>query len=134
MGVILPELARWRHLIIVVPDFKVTYSAVSMVGDAFKTNKTLSHNLEVLRLYGPPKFDPNLEIYLRQSPTSGPFTPTRMTKTSLTLPRAYEMLYYAEYHLRSLNLPTSPLDLPNCTLLYLMLTVGPFPLMVIPSP
>ncbi|KDN34201.1 LOW QUALITY PROTEIN: hypothetical protein RSAG8_12707, partial [Rhizoctonia solani AG-8 WAC10335] len=58
MAVILPELARWRHLIIVVPDFEVTYSAVSRVGDAFKTNKSLAPNLEFLRLYGPPELDP----------------------------------------------------------------------------
>ncbi|KAH7329822.1 hypothetical protein B0J17DRAFT_679832 [Rhizoctonia solani] len=58
MGVILPELTRWRHLILVIPDFEIMYSTVGMIGDAFKTHKTLAPNLEVLRLYGPPEFDP----------------------------------------------------------------------------
>ncbi|KAJ1305885.1 hypothetical protein OPQ81_010605 [Rhizoctonia solani] len=58
MGVILPELPRWRHLIIVIPDFEVMYSVVGLIGDAFKTQRTLAPNLEVLRLYGPPEFDP----------------------------------------------------------------------------
>ncbi|QRW25207.1 F-box-like protein [Rhizoctonia solani] len=58
LDVILPEIARWRHLIIVVPNFDIMYSAVEMIGDAFKPYKTMAPNLEVLRLYGPPEFDP----------------------------------------------------------------------------
>ncbi|KAB5589670.1 F-box-like domain-containing protein [Ceratobasidium theobromae] len=58
MHVLLAELARWRHLIMVVPDFDVMYSAVGMIADVFKRPRTSAPFLQVLRLYGPPEFDP----------------------------------------------------------------------------
>ncbi|KAG8730974.1 hypothetical protein FRC10_002151 [Ceratobasidium sp. 414] len=57
MRVLLPELARWRHLVIVVPAFDVMYAAVGMIGAAFDADGGATA-LEVLRLYGPPEFDP----------------------------------------------------------------------------
>ncbi|KAG9085778.1 hypothetical protein FS749_004105 [Ceratobasidium sp. UAMH 11750] len=57
MRVLLPELARWRHLVIVVPAFDVMYAAVGMIAAAFDAGVGAGA-LEVLRLYGPPEFDP----------------------------------------------------------------------------
>ncbi|KAG9090667.1 Glucosamine-6-phosphate isomerase (Glucosamine-6-phosphate deaminase) (GNPDA) (GlcN6P deaminase) [Ceratobasidium sp. 370] len=57
MRVLLPELARWRHLVIVVPAFDVMYAAVGMIATAFDACGGAAA-LEVLRLYGPPEFDP----------------------------------------------------------------------------
>ncbi|KAF8601663.1 hypothetical protein BDV93DRAFT_524611 [Ceratobasidium sp. AG-I] len=58
---ILPDLARWRHFVLVVPDFDVMYSAVRLIADAFSApspSSALAPYLEVFRLYGPPEFDP----------------------------------------------------------------------------
>ncbi|KAG9120824.1 hypothetical protein FRC07_003532 [Ceratobasidium sp. 392] len=59
MRVLLPELERWHHLVIVVPAFDVMYNAVGMISRAFDVGEIGAPWLEVLRLYGPPEFDPS---------------------------------------------------------------------------
>ncbi|KAG8785962.1 hypothetical protein FRC12_017026 [Ceratobasidium sp. 428] len=60
LKVLVGELERWRHLVIVVPAFEVMYDAVATISRAFdKTEGIGAPWLEVLRLYGPPEFDPS---------------------------------------------------------------------------
>ncbi|QRW12437.1 F-box-like protein [Ceratobasidium sp. AG-Ba] len=59
MKLLVPQLERWRHLVIVVPAFDVMYTAVQMIADAFLSSQAGAGRLEVLRLYGPPEFDPS---------------------------------------------------------------------------
>ncbi|KAG8723286.1 hypothetical protein FRC09_003940 [Ceratobasidium sp. 395] len=60
LKVLVNELERWRHLVIVVPAFEVMYDAVATISRAFDKAEGIGAPwLEVLRLYGPPEFDPS---------------------------------------------------------------------------
>ncbi|KAG8721193.1 hypothetical protein FRC09_008288 [Ceratobasidium sp. 395] len=60
LEVLVGELERWRHLVIVVPAFEVMYDAVATISRAFDRTEGIGAPwLEVLRLYGPPEFDPS---------------------------------------------------------------------------